>query len=104
MCALTQENPMISPDFESRFKYDAACNVSLKHKVKEYISGRYEPSKLTPISVYSICVGFQMVIGSVPQSAVAYWLGEWGYHVTPSKCADDWNYSVFIKLKDKFSK
>lgn len=90
---------MILEDYLDTFKSDAAKYAHLKDKVHKYISDRYIKSSKSPVSVFSICVGFQMVIGLVPQSAVTYWLEEWGYKVQPSKGGEHGNHNVYIKIK-----
>jgi hypothetical protein len=94
---------MISPIFTEQFKHDASCNAHLMGKIRDYISSRYETCNDKPVSVYSVCVGFQMKLGAIPQSALAYWMNEWGYHVIPSKGQHDRNHSVFVRLKKEFS-
>ena len=93
---------MIDPQYFDQFKKDATSEkyLKLKPKVKQYIDSRYAHSTKSPVSVYSVRVGFQMVIGDIPQSALSYWLQEWGYKVEPSKgVGSDGNHNVYVKNK-----
>lgn len=92
---------MIKPDYLDQFRFEANKPeyLKLKDKVKDYIESRYTISSKSPISVYSIRVGFQMVIGNIPQAALAYWLEEWGYRVEPCRNDGRENHSVFLKPK-----
>lgn len=91
---------MISPDYYDWFKRDGTDPKYSKYKdrVKEYIKQRYEISTKSPCSVYSIRVGFQMIIADIPQSALAYWLEEWGYAVEPLNGTNE-NHGVYLRLK-----
>lgn len=91
---------MINPELLEQFKTEANKPEYLKHKdqVKDYIEKRYIPSSKSPISVYSIRVGFQMVIADIPQSALSYWLQEWGYKVDPLNGRSD-GHGVYLQLK-----
>lgn len=91
---------MISPDLIEQFKIEANKPEYLKHKeqVRKYIEDRYIPSSKSPVSVYSIRVGFQMVIADIPQSALTYWLHEWGYKVDPLNGRSD-GHGVYLRIK-----
>lgn len=91
---------MINPEFIEQFKIEANKPEYLKHKerVRKYIEERYTVSTKSPTSIYSIRVGFQMSIADIPQSALAYWLHEWGYTVEQLNGRNE-NHGVFLTLK-----
>jgi hypothetical protein len=91
---------MIDPNYIEVFKEESIKYNHLEEKVKNYIESRYCVSLKRAISVYSVRVGFQMVIGNIPQSVLAYWLHKWGYKVEPSKGENtDGSHSVYICIK-----
>jgi hypothetical protein len=90
---------MIHPDFFASFKQDAIKYEHLKSNVKKYIEDRYTTSTKSPVSCYSVRVGFQMIVGNVPHGVVALWCQEWGYKVEPIKGKDTGDHVVFIRLK-----
>ena len=91
---------MIDPTYLDKFKSESSKYEHLHSEVKSYIEDRYVVSRKRAVSVYSVRVGFQMTIGNVPQSVLAYWLQEWGYRVDPSNGINtDGLHSVFIRLK-----
>lgn len=96
---------MIHPDSLERFQQEAEQYKQYKEKVKKYVFDRYESSSKRPISVYSICVGFQMVIANIPQGALTVWLEEWGYKVEygAQGSTDNLNHLVNLKQKSLFT-
>ena len=91
---------MIDPNYLNKFKSESSNYEHLQARVKAYVEDRYEVSRKRAVSVYSVRVGFQMTIGNIPQSVLAYWLQEWGYRVDPSNGVNtDGLHNVFIRLK-----
>lgn len=91
---------MIQPDLLEQFRTEANKPEYLKYKeqVKRYIEDRYIVSSKSPISVYSVRVGFQMIIGNIPQSALSCWLQEWGYKVDPLNGNSN-GHGVYLRIK-----
>jgi hypothetical protein len=86
---------MIRPDLVEEFNQTALLYEKYKDQIKKYVKDRYENTTGRPISVVSVCVGFQMVIANIPQSAVTAWLDEWGYKVEPG--AKGKNHLVYLQ-------
>jgi hypothetical protein len=89
---------LIYPQHRAYFEREAAKYAEYEQSAKEYIRKRYKATTEAPISIYSVCLGFQMVVGNVSSEACTLWMEQEGYGLKKTSGKNN-NYLVFIELQ-----
>jgi len=87
----------IHPLDRGYFKQLSTQYLKYEEIVKRYIKERYRATDASPISVKSVCDGFQMVIGNIPPEVVTLWMEDEGYGIRRMNLSSS-NYVVFLEI------